>query len=154
MKPQRIITSVIALVVILLSIGCERKYVPPGGISTYISGGKWVLEKIVTPSGTTTPGAAGYYQTLEVSNDGRNDYISIVRNGKEIVREIELRSGGYENVKEYTVDLRYLNGQMLRFFLVETYENGVRQGVKEMQVTPFMKEYSAAADTVRYFYRK
>ncbi|MBC7892642.1 MAG: hypothetical protein H7Y12_10545 [Sphingobacteriaceae bacterium] len=113
-----------------------------------------MLEKIITPSGTTTPGAAGYYQTLEKGNDSRNDYISIVRNGKEIVREIEMRSAGYENVKDCTVDIRYLNGQMLRYFLFLTYENGVLQGVKEVQVTTFMKEYSAAADTVRYFYRK
>ena len=135
----------------LLSIGCDKKAIPPGGISTILTG-EWLLETIVTPSGTTFPN--GYYQTLEVGNDSRDNFISIRRNNKEIVREFEVRSGGYENEKDFTVDLRYRNGKMLRFFLIRTAEKNVPQGVKEMQVTEFMKEYSAKADTVRYFYRR
>ncbi|MGF7217389.1 hypothetical protein GGR92_003563 [Spirosoma lacussanchae] len=150
MNAQRVISPALVGLAIGLHPGCQKNPVPPGGIGTYLTG-QWLLTKKVTRTNTTAFGSLGG-QVLEVGNDSRRNFLSISQGGVEQLRLFETRRVTNENA--YTVDLYYGNGQMLRYFLRQTYQNGVPQGVHNIQVTPFIKGYAAVFDTVRYHYER
>lgn len=150
MKTLRLLFPAYILAALFFSAGCEKKYVPPGGISTYLIG-KWQLAKTVIRADTLLP-ASGQQQVLQIGNDTEQNFLSIKQNGVETLRLFQ-ESEAIDNDR-YTVDVRYQNGKMLRYYLTQKYVNGSPNGVYQIQVTDFMKTYSEKADTVRYYYQR
>lgn len=140
--------SLVVIFLILSSLGCHQNYVPPGGIGIFLTG-EWSLREIITKKDTTAANINNG-QTLEIGNDTRQNFLKLSRNGKDSLRLIEDHRVSDE--KSYAVDIHYQNGEMIRFFLKQKYENNSPQGVYEIQSTKFMRTYSAIADTVRYNY--
>lgn len=120
-----------------------------GGPITRYLGGRWLLVKIVTPSGTKSEGQIPYREVLERGNDNSNDYDKVFRDDSLVATYIWSRvPAPKSDARELTTIVTYQNGMKRYYKMRQTFS----PKDDRLEASDYVTELNAPADTIRYHY--
>lgn len=119
-----------------------------GPITRYLMG-KWILEKVVSPSGTKTGDQIGYTEILLCRGEENvGDADKVFRNDTLVVNKIWSRDPWpVADAKKMTVIVTYTDG-MKRFYKI--YQELGKNPV--LEASGYLPEIGTAQDSVKYYY--
>jgi hypothetical protein len=131
----------------LLTNGCKKEPNPSLPLAAYL-GGRYELEKIITPSRTIMPKTAGYQEDMSLSNDSQGQYITYYRNDT-LHFEAAIGPKPIESdQKEKSLIYKVGSSGYLKIYLLFNAFNVV----ESISTSAIMTTYSVQADTVRSYY--
>jgi len=140
---------VISVILLLITGSCKHHDDIFAGkpLSTYL-GGKWILEKIVTPTRTLTGEQIGFAEIREVQHELDGTVDRIFRNDTLYAQYFwATNPGTITNDKKKTVLMSYRGG-LKRFFKLSKQDGKPMA----MEASDYLPEIGTARDSVKFFY--